>query len=572
MRSALIWAFLLLCSLGYSADILILVHQREAGPIVPPSDYEHPTWTLWPHSSLPSQGNRLLSLPSGVDWQTQEADEKFEGLTNSNVNRWLERGWEKAVKSNLGEPKLFALAPESGEPSQWVLQAAMSSPTQIQTIRMRDAWPPNALIVAEARGRNPWDDVARFVHKAGGRALVVEVPDSSTTMWTRFWLQGKSWPEGKPVLNNVRITGLIPARNLMALLAEPARAAWSAERVVPPDRWLGFGHSVAPVVLVFLAVTAIYILGLGIYCSLREQFSRISLVLVRGLVAGPAALLLGGELTGRLGPQAWAACHVLAFVAIVISAWLINRTITWRKREFHPLWGEFAIGAVVSGACDPVWSMFSNVLGPHRAPTSPEAFGALAAYLIGAVILLPRRKRLKEFWIAFVSIATISLFMFAPWLQSLAIAPAVLIVVIADEISSRPHDPPKKRLPILPFVLVIALVCALWNPGLAYAPQGLVYTFAQFGKFNCAEQIAFLLSPTFIAFCLVCIVAAIIGENFLGHQARRAMAFSPMPKAFFPVALCFLVAGVFIPLYLYAFLATALAGVVAVLFDAIRIP
>lgn len=571
MRSALIWAFLLLCSLGYSADILILVHQREAGPIVPTSDYEHPTWVLWPHSSLPSQGNRLLSLPSGVDWQTQEADEKFEGLTNSNVNRWLKRGWEKAVKSNLGEPKLFALAPESGEPSHWVLQAAMASPTQIQTIRMRDAWPTDALIVAEARGRNPWDDVARFVHKAGGRALVVEVPDSSSTMWTRFWLQGKGWPEGKPVLNNTRITGLIPARNLMALLAEPAKAAWSAERAVPPDRWLGFGHSVAPVVLVFLAVTAIYILGLGIYCSLREQFSRVSLVLVRGLVAGPAALLLGGELTARVGPQGWAACHVLAFIAIVVPAWLINRTIAWRKREFHPLWGEFAFGAVVCGASDPVWSMFSNILGPHRAPTSPEAFGALSAYLVGTMVLTPP-KLPSRIAAALLVIAGVVLTKLSGWLDGISVAGVVLGLVLGFLISVSPKNPTKTRLPLYPIGLGIGLLCALWKPGLAYAPQGLVYTFAQFGKFNCAEQIAFLLSPTFISFCLVCIVAAIIGDNFLGHQARRAMAFSPMPKAFFPVALCFLVAGVFIPLYLYAFLATALAGVVAVLFDAIRIP
>lgn len=571
MRSALVCLLLLIAAIARSADIVILVHQSEAGPIVPQTDYEHPTWVLWPHSSLPSQGNRLLSLPSGVDWQTREADEKFEGLVNSQVNNWLKRGWEKAVKSNLGEPELFAIVPEPGEPSAWVLLAAMASPTQIKTLGPKDSWPAEALIVAEARGRNPWDRVAELVKKAGGRALILEVPENPQTMWSRFWLQGKGWPEGTPIGKSTRINGLLPARDLMALVQDPTKAKWNLEPAVPPNRWLGFGHDVSPVALVFLGVTAIYILGLGIYFALREQSSRVALILIRAMVAGPAVLLLGGQLTSLSLPSSWLTWHILALGIMIIAASIINRILAWRKLNFHPLWGEFATGALICGACDPVWSMFTNVLGPHRAPTSPEAFGALAAYFVGMMVLSPPKVAFRVPALVLI-IGAVALTKTSGWLNGLSLSAVVLGQALGFLVNVPPENPSKTRLPLYPIGLAVGLICALWQPGLAYAPQGLVYTFAQFGKFNCAEQIAFLLSPTFISFCLVCIIAAIVGDNFLGHQARRAMAFSPMPKAFFPVALCFLVAGVFVPLYLHAFLAAALAGAVAVLFDAIRVP
>lgn len=571
MRYALVGLFLLFCTFAFPADILILVHEKEAGPIVPSTDYEHFTWVLWPQSSRYTQGNRLFSMPSGVDWQTKADDETFSAQSNTNAATWQKRGWNKAVKRNLKEREVFAIPGESGEASPWVLQAAMVSPTQVRVLRPQDAWPTQALIVAEARGRNPWDQVAQLVQKAKGKALIVEVPDSPQTMWSRFWIQGKGWPEGIPTISSVRVSGLLPSRNLMALLAYPTEANWQEDQTVPPDRWLGFGHQIAPVALVFLAVTAVYILGLGIYCALKEQYSRVTLYLIRCLVAGPAVLLLGGQLTAFSLPSTWLTWHILAFSAVTIPAWVIDRLLLWRKKDFHPLWGEFMVGAIVCGACDPVWSMFTNVLGPHRAPTSPEAFGALAAYLVGTMVLAPYalKARIGVFLTVVGSVLATKL---SGWLDGLSFAAIVLGLVLGFLVNVSPTDPTKTRLPLYPIGLGAGLICALWKPGLAYAPQGLVYTFAQFGKFNCAEQVAFLLSPTFISFCLVCVIAAIVGDNFLGHQARRAMSFSPKPKAFFPVALCFLVAGVFIPLYLHAFLATVLVGSVAVLFDAIRVP
>lgn len=575
MRAALIGLLFVLSAWAHSVDILILVHQSDAGSGIPIDGYSHPTWILWPKASNPAQSNRLFSLPSGVDWQAGKSEDAFvagEGQARvAGHEKWRQRGYFQATNANLGRP--VAAAPSrkpNSLPSNEVLKAALANPDFVPLLGRTEAWPENVLVVAEASGRNPWDEVAFLVRKAGGRALVVEYPEDSSTMWSRFWLQGRGWPEGAPTVSSTRIPGLIPARKLMALLDEPSIAKWSEGFPAPANRWLRLGHETAPVALVFLAVASIYIIGLGIYCALREQYSRIVVGMIRVLVSGPAALILGGKLTSLFGPDSWVVWHLAAFAGVNSGAWIIG-WIAGRWSDVHPLWGEFAVGAIVCGACDPVWSMFSNVLGPHRAPTSPEAFGALAAYIVGTLAMFPSRAWPRIGALVLV-VGSLALTKRSGWLDGLSSAFVVLAMAIGFLAVSRRETSWRAYAPLYALAIGAGLVCALWKPGLAYAPQGLVYTYAQFGKFNCAEQIAFLLSPTFIAFCVLALVAAIAGDNFLGHQARRAMSFSPKPKAFFPVAVCFLVAGIFIPLYLHAFLATAIAGSVAVLFDAIRSP
>ncbi len=587
MRAALIWLLLCMGVWAQAADILILVHEEEVSSAIPLDGYVHPTWILWPKAVNLLQSNRLFSLASGVDWQTGFLDDVFVVYAgqarNTSVEKWRRRGFFDAAQRNIrrqayaiapmvppsesGNPVRDGPIPEEFRPSKELLKMALHRPDAVPILGRKDPWPEDALIVAEARGQNPWDEVAFLVDKAGGRALVVEYPSESATMWSRFWLQGRGWQEGAPVVPSTRIPGLIPARNLLALLDDPTTASWSNENASPPNRWLVFGHESAPVALVFLTVAAVYVMGLGIYCVLREQYSRIALGLIRLLITGPAALLLGGQLASLFGLNLWMTWHVVALGLVGVASWIVDYAVSRWGKDFHPLWGEFAVGALVCAACDPVWSMFSNVLGPHRAPTSPEAFGALAGYLFGSVALAPVRAiRLTGVWIALWA----GVFIARPqWLLGFSITASL---VWGLTVGSCFFPLGWRRPLVLPAVLVASLICALYKPGLAYMPQGLAYSYAQVGKFNCAEQIAFLLSPTFISFCILAIIAGIVGDNFLGHQARRAMAFSPLPKAFFWAGLCFLAAGVFVPLYLHAFLATAIAGAVAVLFDAIRSP
>ncbi|MBC8063408.1 MAG: hypothetical protein H7Y17_01145, partial [Chlorobia bacterium] len=107
MRLALIWLLLILATLVHSADILILIHEKEAGPIIPAADYNQPTWILWPHSSNFLQSNRLFSLPSGVDWQTGYLDDAFvvkQTTARSIADRkWIRRGFFEAIAQHLGD-------------------------------------------------------------------------------------------------------------------------------------------------------------------------------------------------------------------------------------------------------------------------------------------------------------------------------------------------------------------------------------------------------------------------------------------------------------------------------------
>lgn len=566
MRLALI-LLLTICGLARATDLLVLVPARDAGPVVPLDNYSHPTWILWPKAAGNDQTNRLLSLPSGVDWQllapvTYQREEK-EYLWLA-MPIWIYSGYHEAMRRQLGARKVYAYAGKTGETPTTSLLAA--SQDGVTVLGLTDHWPGSAIVVATVTGRNPWDEVAKLGRKAGGRVMVVELPDKPEAMWTRMWLQGKGWPDGVPVFPSSRIPGLVRSREAMRILADPEGAQWQPALSEPPNRWLDYGHQTSPVVLVFLGVVAIYIIGLGIYLTLKEIMSRSELLLLRLLIVGPAALVLAGRITSATRIDQWPIWHAACILGSFLLAFVVNRLLSRFTTAFHPLWGEFLVGLLTLANVDPAFSMFSHILGPHRAPVSPEAFGALAAYVVGARILMGASDGFKLITALVAGSVVLNALAGSTWLWPVGFA-RLLLVLVAYGGSSMAN----LRIWI-PIMGGMGVVSALWLPGLAYAPAGLVRNYSQVGKFNCAEQIAFLMSPTFVCFCLVAIIAWIAGDKFLGHQFRRAMVFSPQPKAFFPIALCFAVAGVFIPLYLHAALATVIAGGVAVLFDAVRAP
>ena len=68
-------ALVLLCLISAvipASDILVFIHAKDAGPQVPAGDYIHPLWILWPPASDSTGINRLMSVPSGMNWRSQE--------------------------------------------------------------------------------------------------------------------------------------------------------------------------------------------------------------------------------------------------------------------------------------------------------------------------------------------------------------------------------------------------------------------------------------------------------------------------------------------------------------------
>ncbi len=566
MRYCLIF-LALITSLARGADVLILISANDAGPTVPLEGYSQPTWILWPQAANKSQGNRLISLPSGIDWRFEVPIGSFRigplAISNLGALEWRKRGYFDAVAENLGKTPVFILGPRPAESS---LQAGFVNFEGTSEIQLLDSWPARALIVATVNGTNSWDSKAALERKAGGKVLVVEVPSSANAKWTRCWLQGKGWPAGVPVVSDTRVPGLIPARSLMALLVNPERFQWKDPLAEPPDRWLTFGHQTAPVGLVFLAVASVYVLGLGIFMVLREQNSRTARCLIHALVVGPAAIILAGRLTASSSLNQWFLFLVVAFGILILLAALIQFGVSKTFREAHPLWSGFAVGLITCAGLDPTWSMFSHTLGGFPMPVSPEAFGALVAYAAGTCSLISPNKKIRTV-VAVVVVAVGSGLLFeSNWIGKWQLAHVILPVslVFSGFISRLRWS--------VPTMLLIGLASSFYWPGLTYAPGGLVIHVAQVGKNNCAEQIAFLLSPTFMGFALAIFICGIAGDHFFGHQLRRALAFSPLPLPMMFTALCFAVVGIFVPIFLHAALATSMAGGASILYDAIRTP
>src|SRR5688572_18261060 len=116
MRLALI-LLLTILGLAHAADLLILIPAKDAGPTVPLDNYSHPTWILWPVAATPQQTNRLLSLPSGVDWQQVAPSEYLVNRTSAewlNAEAWQAVGYADALRRNLGSRGVFAYVPKSG--------------------------------------------------------------------------------------------------------------------------------------------------------------------------------------------------------------------------------------------------------------------------------------------------------------------------------------------------------------------------------------------------------------------------------------------------------------------------
>jgi hypothetical protein len=504
-----------------------------------------------------------------VDWQPgrQAVDLTVSGraASSARADEWSRRGLFVAMERRVRDVPVFAVRPASGDLVPEALAAAWTQP-EIQILDQGDNWPATALIVAEVSGSNPWDEKARLVRKAGGKALIVEIPSSPSITWSRAWFEGKAWPDGVPSYDGVRVPGLIPAREAGALLMEQRPLDWHAPLADPPVRWLEFGHGIAPIALVFLAIAAIYIIGNGVVFALREQKSRFALYLIRLLVIGPAAIVAAGWMASRFSVDSWFGMLVASFGGLSIGAVLLNLAGRRLLPESHPLWGEFAIGMFAVAAFDPAWSMFSHVLGPHVAPVSPEAFGAISAYAVGANCLTGGVGWKRWAWSAVAISGAATLLLLSRWASPLYLAWIPILIAGAGL-------PLVRNLRTwIPVNAAVGLVSAFMIPGLAYAPHHLVWSLGQAGKFNCAEQIAFLTSPTFIGLALAAVIVGVSGTDFLVHQARRALAFSPQPRYFFFASIGFAVAGAFIPLLLHAALATAIAGGVSVLFDAIRTP
>jgi hypothetical protein len=555
---------------SWGADVLVLIDAKDAGPVVPIHDYIHPYWVLWADASDPAGSNRLMSIPSGMDWKPGQDDGNFQTddpfPRAANASSLSDRGYFQAVADNLGDASIAVVAEKKGGFAPGVLRAGLTKPLQIPWAPFKGPL-PDQLLVASVSGPRAWDDLADLAHRAGGRILVVELPVGEDPKWSRMWLRGKGWPTGLPSLESVRVPGLVPAKDLFKLLRSPEAFQWTpndTQKWGAANRWLEFGHFTGPVFLVFVAVVAIYVAGCAVYAIVREERGRVSLVLLRLLVLGPAILILGGRLTATGFASNWPVWFAAAAATLGLGAFFLNLGIGRLLPAAHSMLGEMIVGFLVLVLIDPVWSVVSGSIGPRTVGTSPEALGALCAYTTG--------------WIAFIrSSPKLDLFFFGQ---------ALVLVLVACFLGPRWLDLPYGSIVVFGVALASAmpLLCVLatlggvatmvWfgkaRYGFTYAPRDLFPTYASSKALNLADHVGFVSSSAFIGFTLFAAVVWIAGDRFFSHQVRRSLSLNRQPLALVRASLAFLVIGLASPAFLHAGMACAMAGAAVILFDTVR--
>lgn len=556
MRGIWILLFLLLAARSRSADILILIPSEDAGPPVHTPGYKHPIWVLWP-AAEGSGLNRLMTVPSGIAWK--------DGPTTS---AHLERiGFYRAVEEHLRKRIPVAVRGEDGELDPFT-DASTGFASSIRRVADRPTHLSSGeFAVATVRGLRAWDRKAKLVASAGGRALIVEVPSLPGQMWTRLWLEGRGWPDGVPVVKELGFPGIIDAASLTDLLERPEEARWvpwDGDRQSTPNAWLEFGHETAPMILVFLSVGVLYVIGASIFNILREVQSRVVLVMLRLVILGPAAVILAGLPMSKGSTQSWPLWFFTSWLGLLLTSLLLG----WLAKSFfsdrHPLWTDCLVGLIAVAVVNPAFSFVSPILGPRPVPFSPEQAGSLAAYAVGVFHLAPRFKGFE-------------------WLMGSVILAALTAYPLLNHIEGREF----RALTIAAIVLAaghrailmgVLAISMFWAiafdhiPRWTYANNDLFRSLESSRYINLYDYASFAASPTFIGFVTFIAVGAIVGDRFLRHQFRRALNFSPLPKAFRWGSLGFLIVGLVAPIYLYAALITAMAGCLVVLFDAVRTP
>lgn len=570
MRLALIALLWFASLLSWGADVLVLISAKDAGPAVPVHDYIHPYWVLWPDASDPAGSNRVMSIPSGMDWKPAQDDGNFETdgpfPRPTNASSLSDRGYFQAVEANLGSDSVAVVADKKGGFAPSVLRAGLVKPLQIPWAPFKGPL-PDQLLVASVSGPRAWDDLADLARRAGGRVLVVELPVGEDPKWSRMWLRGKGWPTGLPALESVRVPGLVPARDLFKLLRSPQTFQWTpndTQKWGAANRWLEFGQNTGPVFLVFAAVVAIYIAGCAVYAILREERGRVALGMLRMLVLGPAVLVLGGRLTAIGFASNWSVWLLVAAILLELAALLLNLGLSRLLLTAHPMLGEMVAGFLVLVLVDPVWSVISGSIGPRAVGTSPEALGALCAYTAGWVSFMRATPKLDLFFVGqALVLGLIWFFLGLRWLD----LPYGALVSFGVALASA-----------LPLLCVLASVAGLatmaWfgkvRCGLTYAPRDLFQSYASSRALNLADHVGFFSSSAFIGFTLFAAVVWIAGDRFFSHQVRRSLALNRQPLALVRASLGFLAIGLVCPPFLHAGMACAMAGAAVILFDTVR--
>lgn len=559
-------ALVLLCllsSLLRASDALILIDPDKAEPIVAEENYLHGEWILWPPEDNPGSGNRLLSIFSGMDWTVPSNALGF-GLEASGAYRSAAFEELRAKGYLARRDELAAdvrtITSKTGSVSADALLLGLSSRSPIVTPRKwTDAWP--GVIVAEATS---WDEIQAIVDRSGGKALVIEYPPHEKKRWTRFWLRGPGWSTQLPQYDPWSIPGLIPASQAGSLLLQPDEFRWNQNSVANwggANRWLTFTNYYAPLFFAIVMAFTTFFAGCATYLISREEQARVTGLVLKYFTLFPAAVLLCGRATVALGRDGVVAWLPLSFLILVVISQLLGGFVARILPSGNRMLAIGLVGFLATALSDPLWSLYSNVLGPLPTKVSPEAFGALAGYLIMV------SGSARGTWLShMVPAGTLAWGVIArPWWVGSDLI--LLLMAIAAWFCGQGW--------FRPWQLIVAFLAPLADGqilrhGLTWAPGNLNSNASSFGALNLARHVEFLASPGFMTTAVVAGGLAVFVERFFFHRLRQVIRKDPRMESLFHGALVFGAMGLSQPPFLYAALLCFVGGSLSLLAEAAR--
>ncbi|HEY0867545.1 MAG TPA: hypothetical protein VGE01_09205 [Fimbriimonas sp.] len=534
-----------------AADILILLDIDRAGPAVDPFAYYHGGWILWP-PSVESGVNRTLALGSGANLLGQATDlpirneDGWRSLARESLAR---RGYFEARDRTLGgiQPEAV-LSPEGYLSASAALIALSASDEAVRPLPLGPGIEDRRLLVAAAR---EWDEVRRFADTAGGRALVLEFPPPAKDDWSRYWLFGSGWPEGKlPVDTDLGVPGLVEARDALRLTTEPALFDWQETNIESwggANRWLAHVRFLGTFGLVLLAVLALgSVLWALRLMAVETRHPAAAMAILVSLLL-PATILLQGNLSYRLGLAGWP-----LWLALSLGVLLALAAIAAKAAPLSALQAVCGVGWVAALLADPTWSWFSSAFGwPQLAAAERAPWAAFAPFAVLASVA--ERKGRWGLSLVFAAVlwevsasgvavgAALALsVVFEPWFRAWYVATAAL-----------------------PAVAVVAL------KGYGWAPTGLLQTWKADPAINAAEYARFALSPPFVAAALLAALVALFADRFLIHQFRTLLRSDPARQGPFLAALGLFLLGIGWPEMLWVGGSVLWAGFLRLLYEGV---
>ena len=561
----LLWSFFVLGRTQTTA--IVLIDPGNAGPDVDPSTYTHGHWVLWP-AAVGNGDNRLASILSGQDWDISSSalavgpQDKSSGYSILGLRELSWRGYFESAAKVLGSRQIDVRTDSTGQTTMAALflGGKSDSPT-VRTKRMEEPASPNSILVCAISN---WTELPAIEHLAS-RTLVLEYPPRKETQWSRAWLYGK-WPDQTFMIKDVRVPGLLPARDAARLLIDPKIAYWTKDRSGDwggANRWFERARDVWPFLLGIVAILGSYVLFCAVYCVVNEQRGRLASVLLYALLLVPASVVFEGRVARLFGPAAAVSSFLVSYVLLgvfCLGVWLL----LGRRLDQAATLAVAVTGLLGCLLGDETWSLVNALWFGRVLPFSPWGAGFLFLYVALLAAYSKDSRALTRVSVAVLLIVPVLGFLGAWWGGGNAAVCAIPLAALTARFGVL-RRPMLVALGLFPPTLAQLAIC-----GATLAPDGLVRRAEDAGAVRLDETMALLGSPAFGLLLLVMGVLALVGGKFFIHQIRIALLRSQGERTLLAITAAAAALALLEPRAIPSFLVLGIGAMLMLLIDALR--